>query len=315
VPSDVTEGEYALQVRLPDEGIRAYDGLLISQITADVGTEEPAYAVGDTVNLSVDVTNRTTGANVSDVEGVVRLELPGGDEQFEPFNRSGTAPYEVQVELPDDSDLAGTQTIDVGVRNGSSLALDSTLIQVRNDSENVSLSVEEDLVAETEFETSANATLNTSATLVVYSPGTGSMTEERSLEINESNATTTNLTLSSPGTYVFELDVPGVGTDVVVRNVEGTASDPVLRVGPDLDSTATTFGTSEDVYVRTDRGNMTATIIGANGTSSVALNREDGDVHYGVFSRDRAEGVYLVRLDGPNATDIDSAVIEVSDDA
>ncbi|MGQ4554456.1 hypothetical protein [Halobellus sp. GM3] len=315
LPADLTEGEYALQVRLPDEDVRAYDGLLISQITADVQSEEPAYAVGETVNLSIGVTNRTTGANVSDIEGVVRLALPGGDEQFEPFNRSGTAPYEVQVGLPNDSELTGTQTIDVAVRNGSSLAFDSTLIQVRNDSENASLSVEEGLVAETAFETNANATLNTSATLSVYSPGTGSMVEQRDLSINESNATATSLTLGSPGTYVFELDVPGVGTDVVVRNVEGTASDPVLRVGPGLDSNATTFGTSEDVYVRTDRGNMSATIISANGTSSVALNREDGDAHYGVFSRDRAEGTYLVRLDGPNATDIDSAVLEVNDDA
>ncbi|WP_311173128.1 hypothetical protein [Halobellus ordinarius] len=315
VPSDLTAGEYGLQVRLPNRGITASDGLLLTRINVDVESEEPAYAVGETVNLTVDVTNRTTGNNVSDVEGVVRLKLPGGGEKFEPFNETGTGPYDVNVTLPEDSELTGTQTIDVGVRSGSSINIDSTIIQVRNASENASLTVPEELTAGTEFETTANATVNSSATLSVYSPGTGSVVAERDLSIDKDNGTTSNVTLSSPGTYVIELDVPGVGSEVVVRNVDGTEDDPVLRVGPDLRTNATTFDTTERISIRTDSAEMSATIISANGTRTVALNQQSGDVYYGTFTAERPEGTYLVRLDGPNATDVDSQIIEVSDDA
>ena len=138
---------------------------------------------------------------------------------------------------------------------------------------------------------------------------------ERDLSIEKNNATTSNFTLASPGTYVLELEVPGVGSEVVVRNVDATADDPVLRVGPDLQTNATTFDTSETISIRTDSEDMSATIISANGTRSVALNQQSGDVHYGNFTARRSEGTYLVRLDGANATDVDSQVIEVSDDA
>lgn len=314
VPSDLPEGPYTVRARLPSSGIEDTTGVLISGIEVRVESDAPAYTPGENVSLTVTAMD-SNGDHVTADEAAVRVRLPDGGEIIEPFSRAGPSPYSVNVTLPDDPGIAGTRTVEAGVKNGSSVNFDATLVDVRNASENSSLTVPTGLTAGESFDVDANATVDTTATLRVFSPGSSSVAVERSVDITAGVANTTSVTLDSPGTYVFELDVPGIGTETVVRPVEGTAGDPTVSVGPDLSTNETTFSTTEDVYVRTGASNMTATVIGPEETYTISLNRQQGGVHYGVLDVDRPAGTYLVRLDGPDATDIDSQVIEVSDGA
>jgi hypothetical protein len=283
---------------------------LISDIDLSVDTNQSAYATGE--NVTVNLTATSDGDPLADAEGGVRVRLADGGQITRNFNGTGeTSPYEVKIELPEDDATIGSRTVEAFVRNGSSVATGSTVIDVFNASEDTSLSVPETIVANgTDFDVTANATIDTNATLTVFSPGTGSVAHEDDLSLNE----TTSLNLSAPGTYVFRLSVPGVGTDTVVRNVDKAPGDPELYVGDSLTTNTTAFDTSDDVYIRTGAADMTAEVFSPNGSFTVPLNRNGGEGHYGTLpSADIKSGPYLIRLDGQNATDIDSVLIEVSD--
>jgi hypothetical protein len=306
IPSNVTNGEYAVRAKL-DSGPTDYDGVLVSDMALSVDTNQSAYATGDTVTVNLSAT--VDGSPVSGAGGGVRVRLSDGSTVTESFDKTGTAPYEVEIDLPEDDAVIGTRTVEAFVRNGSSAATASTSIDVFNASESATLSVPETIVANgSDFTVGANATVDTNATLTVFSPGTASVAYQEELELNES----TSLSLSDPGTYVFELSVPGVGTEIAVRNVDSGPGDPSVYVGPDTDTNATEFG-DQDIYIRTDGRNMTAEVFGQDESFTVRLNRDGGEGRYGVLpAEETSSGPYLVRLDGPDSTDVDSVLIEVS---
>jgi hypothetical protein len=58
---------------------------------------------------------------------------------------------------------------------------------------------------------------------------------------------------------------------------------------------------------------MSAEVFGPEESFTVPLNRESGGTYFGNITQERPATPYLVRLDGQNATDVDSVLIEVSD--
>lgn len=305
IPTNLTDGEYGVRATLPDRGgTSAFDGLVVSSLNLSVDTNKSAYAAGDTVG--VNLSDTADGA-----EGGVRIRLNDGSTVTESFNRSGeTAPYTVAIDLPEDDAAVGTRTVEAFVRDGQSVAVDSTSVDVFNASENATLSVPETIVADgSGFDITANATVSTNASLAVFSPGTSSVAYADEVALND----TRNVSLSNPGTYVFELTVPGVGTEVVVRNVGASSDDPEVSVGGDLTTNSTEFTTGENITIKTTTEGMTAEVFSPSGSVTVPLNRNESGTYFGRLpSSETSPDPHLVRLDGPNSTDVDSVLIEVT---
>jgi len=121
------------------------------------------------------------------------------------------------------------------------------------------------------------------------------------------------MTINSSGTHLVKLSVPGVGTVRKVLDVEPAGSDPSVWTGTGVDANATTFASDEDIFIKTDRADATATVVGENETFTVMLDSTKDGTHYGTLNQSLSDGYYLVRLDDDDATNLDSTVVEVSD--
>jgi hypothetical protein len=58
---------------------------------------------------------------------------------------------------------------------------------------------------------------------------------------------------------------------------------------------------------------MTAEVFTPGDSFTIPLNQNGGEGSYGVLSSSKTStGPYLIRLDGPSSTDVDSVLVEVS---
>ena len=313
VPADKTNGEYVVRAKLAETpSIKDVSGFQVSSFGVDVTPNETAYTPGDTVGLDVTVTDRTSGAAATATDGVVHIVAPGGTERLVDVGPSGSSPYTVSFDLPDDDSATGSYSVDVMMRNDNAVGVGSTLVEVASATESTNLSVPERVTAGETATVTVNGTLTTTGTLTVFSPGAESTAyRNESVPISPTD-TAVDVTVDSAGVYVFKLEAPNVGTRTEIVTVEPAADAvPSLLVGPDLSSTSANFSTTEDIYVRTDQAGATATLVGPDETFEVSLNRQDGSTYYGVLSKQRAADTYLVRLDTANATAVNETVVEV----
>jgi len=202
--------------------------------------------------------------------------------------------------------------VSVTVRQDRSTDSDSTLIDVRDTTESANLSITEPVIAGQSTDVTVNGTVDATAVLTAYSPGAGSVAYNDSVSVSSNSDTTTQMTIDSPGTHVVRLSVPGVGDLTEVVTVESSSGSPAVWAGTSTSQNATTFNGTEDISLMTNESGMTATVVSQNSTYTVDLDQQSGDTYYGVLSADRADGVYLVRLDSESATGVEDTIIEVS---
>ncbi len=311
--SSVSNGEYVLKAALnTSQSIQAFSGYRVSSIDVEVQAEDGPFNPGDDVSVTVYANDTATDNAVTATGGTVTLALDGSNVDV-PFSPSGSAaPYTVTVSIPDDSSVTGTRTIAATVQKDRDSDSDSTLIDIEDASETANLSVAEPITAGSATTVTVNGSVDETAVLTAYSPGSGSVAYNSSVTVSSTSDTQKSMTIDSPGTYVVSLSVPSVGELTEVINVEPAAGQPTISTGTDLSSTTTNFTTSEDIYIMTNQTGLTATVVTENESYSVALDQQDGSgTNYGVLSEDRTSGVYLVRLNSEQATNINNKIIEV----
>lgn len=311
VPTGASDGQYVLEAELNgSETIQAYSGYRVRSFDVSVEAEDGPFAPGDTVSLTV-YANDTSGTAISATGGSLTLVLPGANAE-KSLSLSGSAPYDVSVTVPSDGGVTGTRPVGVTVQQGSASDTDSTLVEVRNDSESANLSVARPVTAGQATTVTVNGTVDTTATLTAFSPNAESVAFNDSVSVSSSGDTTASMTIDSPGIHVVKLSVPNVGTLTEVVDVQPASGNPTVWTGTDLGSNTTDFTTSETIYVKTNTAGKTATVVSEGSTYEVTLDQQSGDTYYGTLTTSRPSGVYLVRLDSADATGIDDTVVEVS---
>ncbi|MGB9931371.1 hypothetical protein [Haloarcula amylolytica] len=310
--SDATSGEYVLKTHITDKRrTQDYNGFLVTSLETTISADASSYAPGDTISLTVDAVD-TAGNNVDADRGELRVVMPSGNEITQSFSTSGTAPYTPTFTIPDDSSSVGSVTISAGLKNDAAVAVDSTLTEVVSEQESANITVPETVTAGESTDVTLSSSTDAKGTLTVFSPGASSPAVERSVSLSAGTNSTESVTLPSAGTYVFKLSVPDVGTVTRSRNVAPVASgSPALTVGTGIGQGNETFNTTEDLVIQTDRPGATATVVSGNESYTVRLNQQRGSTYYGVLSEKRSDGVYLVRLDTPQATAVNETLIEV----
>lgn len=312
ISSSASNGEYVVRAALNStRSIRAYSGYRVRSLDVSVTAEDGPFEPGDTVNLTVEADDSTTGSSVDATSGSVELLLPGSNVVTS-IDTTGTAPYETSVSLPDDGSITGTRSISVTVQQDRASDSGSTLIAVRDSSESANLSIAQPVTAGQATDVTVNGTVDTTAVLTAYSPGAGTVAFNDSVSVSSSGDTTTQMTIDSPGTYVVRLSVPGVGALTEVTDVEAASGNPAVWTGTSTSVNATQFNGTQDIYIQSNESGMSATVISQNATYTVELDEQSGGNYYGVLSANRAGGVYLVRLDSDTATSVDDTIIEVS---
>ena len=311
IPADASNGEYVVRAALNDTGsIRAYTGYRVRSLDVAVTAADGPFEPGDTVDLTVFANDSVTGAPVDATSGTVELVLSGSNVQTS-IDTTGTGPYETSITLPDDGSIAGTRSLSVTVQQDRATDTDSTLIEVRDSSESANLSIAEPVTAGQATTVTVNGTVDTTAVLTAYSPGAGSVAFNGSVAVSSTSDTTTQLTIDSPGTHIVRLSVPGVGALTQVVDVQAAGGNPVVWTRNATGVNTTQFSGTEDIHIRTNEPGMTATVISQNATYTVELDQQSGDDYYGVLSANRADGVYLVRLDSETATSVNDTIVEV----
>lgn len=312
IPSDASDGAYVLKTALTDApSIRSYSGYRVRSFDVSVEAEDGPFAPGDSVSLTVSATD-DSGNAVSATGGSLTLVLPGSNAEKE-LSLSGSAPYDVSVTVPDDADVTGTRTISATLEKDRTSDTDSTLVDVRDESESANLSIAEPLTAGQSTTVTVDGTVDRTATLTAFSPNAGTVAFNGSVGVSSSSDTTTSMTIDSPGDHIVKLSVPSVGTITEVVEVQPSSGNVSVWTGTGVSANATEFTTSEDVYLKSNQKGMTATVIGEDETYEVELDQQSGDTYYGTLSTDRPSGVYLVRLDSGDATGVDDTLVEVSD--
>lgn len=312
VPTDASSGQYVVEASLQSASrIKAYSAYRVRNFDVSVEAADGPFNPGASVSLTVYANDSQTGNPVSASSGTVRLVLPGSNA-VKQLSLSGSPPYDVSITVPDDNGAIGTRTVSVTLQNGSASDTDSTLVSVKNASASANLTVSEPVTAGQSTTVTVNGSVDTTAVLTAYSPGANTVAFNGSVQVNSTQDTQTQMTIGSPGTHIVKLEVPGVGTLTEVIDVQPASGDPTVWTGTGLNTNATGFTTSEDVYIKTNQPNMTATVVGENATYTVQLDSQSGDTYYGVLSATRPTGIYLVRLDSATSTGVDDTIIEVT---
>lgn len=312
IPSGASDGEYVLKTALSNsQSVQAFSGYRVRSIDVAVDAEDGPFNPGDTVSLTLYTNNSATGDTVSATSGSLSLALPGSNVE-KSLSLSGSSPYSVSLSLPDDSRLIGSRSLSVTASKNKASDTTATLIDIESDTETANLSVSRPVTAGESTTVTVTGSLDTTGVLTAFSPNAGSVAHNSSVSVSSTSETTKSITIDTPGTYVVKLSVPTVGTITRVVDVEPASSAPAVWTGTSVSGNATSFSTGEDIYIKTNKPGMTATLVSPDTTYTVALNEQSGDTHYGVLSKSRASSVYMVRLDSGTATNVDNTIIEVN---
>jgi len=312
IPSDKANGDYVVKTYLSDaKRTQDYSGFTISSLTVDVSTNQSTYEAGETMELTVNATD-ATGNTVDADTGQLRIAMPSGNEISQSFSTSGSAPYSTTFTIPSDDSSVGDVTVAARITDGQAADTSATLTTVKSGSESANLTVPDTVTAGESTDLTLSGSVSESATLTVFPPDTSAVAVNRSVSLTADTNTTESVTLSSPGTYVFKLSVPNVGTVTEIREVApADGSAPTLTVGTAVGTSNESVSTSEDIYIQSDTKGTTAEVISGDKHYEVTLNQKQGDTYYGVLSETRPSGTYLVRLDSADATAVNKTIMEV----
>lgn len=323
VNSNFTDGQYYIHAFITNStDIQAYGGFIVSGLRVNASPSKTKYSPGENITLFISVYNRTSGAQVNATGGSVSLFNKEKGKIDQSFTPSGSQPYIVNINVPNESSAVGTYPMRVSVQVNSSRAEGFLIVDVISQSLTLGLDVP-NVTAGTSFIFNVSSSVNGSAVVKVFSPSASSMIYDNNSvplsTLGTPNATI-NLTINQPGVYVIGTFVNGIGTSTKIITVAPPTFGAVGEVwtGTSVSANATTFTTSQDVYILSNIANATATVLTLNTTtnstikSSVPLSLVTGSNYYGVFSGLASGSKYFVRLDTATASGISKTLFTVS---
>lgn len=326
ITTNYTDGPYYLHAYITNStDVQAYSGFLISTLAANLTAGQNAYGPGENITLSITLTNRTTGSQINATSGFLFTFNKEKGEMQQYISTSGLAqPYQVNVSVPNESSAVGTYSIGVVMFVNQSQGLGFTLVDVRNASRSLNLTLPSIIRAGTPFLANMSASTGATAELRVFSPAAEqSVYENSSITLSGTPANASiNITINNAGVYVFNTFVSGIGTTTKIMFVSPSSTGAVQSVwtGTDTSTNSTTFTTSQSVYILSNVANSTASILtldtSTNSTTSysVPLTLNVSSTYYGIFSSSNLVSgrPYFVRLDTSAATGVASTMFGVS---
>jgi len=326
ITTNYTDGPYFLHAYITNNtDIQAYTGFLISTLRAEVTPNRNVYSPGETITLNVTLINRTSGSQVNATSGFVAIFNKDKGEIQTFYDPTGkTQPYQINITISNDSTSIGTYPVAVVMFLNQSQGVGFTLIDVRNSSQSLNLTLPSSITANTPFLANISSSLSGTATLRIFSPAATSVVYENTSIALSSGGTpnaTVNLTITNPGIYVFNVFVSGIGTTTQIASISPPTSGTIPEVWTgNISANTTAFTTSQDVYVMSNIANATATILTVDMTTnttksiSLQLTLNSSSTYHGVFSSSNlvSNRTYFVRLDTSTATGLSNKMFTVS---
>jgi len=326
ITTNHTDGPYFLHAYITNStDIQSYSGFLVSSLKVNVTTTSNVYAPGDNITLNFRLVNRTSGSLVNATSGFVVIfsKDKGEIEQyFDPTNRA--QPYQINISVPNESSAVGTYPVGVVMFVNGSQGIGFTMVDIRDASQSLNLTLPTTITAGTSFLANVSASSGTTATLRIFSPAASSLVyENNSITLSGTpKMANVSVTISNPGVYVFNTFVNGIGaaTNVVFINSTSSGAGPAVWTGTSTSANATTFTTSQSVYIMSNTANSTATVLTYDNSTnstvsySIQLTLTTGSNYYGtVSSSSLVSGrAYFVRLDSSASTGLVSTMFSVS---
>ncbi len=319
--SNFTDGEYFIQVYVTNNSdIKHYSGFSVSTLSITVNTSAQSYAPGDNITLNIIVINKTSNSQVNASSGSIFVFTPKGEVK-KSFNTTGQLqPYAVNLSIPNETSAVGEYPIGVTMFVNKSQGSGFTLVSVKNSSAALNLTIPS-ITAGTAFLANITSSVSGTGSLTVFSPDAESLAySNTSIVLTADSVMPVNVTLNNPGVYVFRAFLAGVGAEIKIANVlPSSGSTPIVWTGTSLSANATSFTSSQDVYIQSNTANATIKLLTFNNTSntttsfSVPLNQNSGALYYGVFnSTSSISGEYFVRLDTSSSTAIATNIFTVT---
>ncbi|MBI5698513.1 MAG: hypothetical protein HZC29_08580 [Thaumarchaeota archaeon] len=326
ITSNYTDGPYFLHAYITSSAdVQAYSGFLVSGLGVNVSTNKAVYGPGENITLSIVITNRSSGSRINATSGFVATFNKEKGEIQQYVSTSGQAqPYRVNITVPNESSSVGTYPIAVIMFLNQSQGIGFAMVDVRNASRSLNLTLPSTITAGTSFFANISASTGTTASLRVFSPAAASTVyENRSVSLSGTPASANvSLTVSNPGIYVFNAFVSGIGatTSIIYVSPSTTGAAQAVWTGTSASVNATTFTTSQDVYIISNTANATATILTLDTTTnstlsySLPLTLTSSSNYYGTFSSNNLVSgrAYFVRLDASSATGVATTMFSVS---
>jgi hypothetical protein len=328
IATNYTDGPYFLHAYITNNtDVKAYSGFLISSLKVNIVTDRSnnTYTPGENITLNITLLNRTSGSEISATNGFAFIFNKEKGQIQQTISTSGSQPYQTIIAIPNESSAVGTLPIGVIMFSNQSQGIGFIMIDVKNASRSLNLTLPSSITAGTSFFVNISSSQNGTASLRVFSPTASSLIYENTSVALSATATpnaTINLTISNPGVYVFNVFVSGIGstTSVVNVNASSTGAIPTVWTGTSLSANATMFTTSQDVYVMSNTANATATTLTVDTTtnttisSSLPLTLNSSTTYYNTFSSSNLVSgrKYFVRLDTSTATGIANTMFTVS---
>jgi hypothetical protein len=316
------DGPYFLHAYLtssPD--VQAYSGFLVSSMRTNVTTDKSVYSPGENISLIITVTDRTTGSLASATGGFIMMFNKEKGKIERSVDTSGSQPYIVNLTIPSESSAVGSYPIGVVMFVNQSQGVGFKLIEVRNATQSLNLTLPSDITAGSYFLVVINASTGTSAALRIFSPAVERVVyENTSVTLSGSPPSASiNMTITNPGVYVFNTFVPGIGGESKIFYVaQPTTGATQVWTGSSTSVSATRFTTAQDVYLISNLGNTTANVLtvsnGVTTSISLPLTLNTTSTYYAVLNHTNlvSGNVYFIRLDTANAAGVATAMFSVS---
>jgi len=326
ITTNSTDGPYFLHVYITSStDVQAYSGFLVSSLTVNATTDKSVYAPGENITLTVTLFNRTSGSQLNATGGFVNIFSKDNGQVNQFFDPTGMAqPYQINVTIPNEADAVGTYPIGVVMFVNQYQGIGFALVDVRNSSLSLNLSLPSTITASSYFLANLSASTGSVATLRVFSPAAASLIyENTSVSLSGTPASASlNLTINNPGVYVFNGFVSGIGgvTQIVSVAPPSSGTIPAIWTGTSTSANATAFTTSQNVYISSNIANSTATVLTVDTTTnttitySLPLTLNMTNTYYGIFSSSNLVSgrTYFVRLDTSASSSLATTMFSVS---
>ncbi len=310
-----SDGDYLANVYVTaSPSVTAFTGFKISSIKVSMKLNVSSANLGDIVLVSFNVTNATSGSNLTPTSVVLNVFGKQKGSFSIPLTVSGSQPYTTTLTIPSDSSALGFYNLVlVAAVNGSS-GSSSGGLSVTNTSATLTLTVPSSVTSGSPFLVNFTAgSGNGNATINIFSPGNPlaySTTVALAGGFNSTNVTN----VTTPGTYIVSIDTP-VGS--IFKQVNVLPSSALLFYSSFVNGTnSTVFASGTNIVISSSLANTSAVFLtnAGNTTSTtvlpLALNSSSG-LYSGTFTPSTS-GFYLARLDTSTSSGLTSFLLKIN---
>ncbi|MBI5697492.1 MAG: hypothetical protein HZC29_03135, partial [Thaumarchaeota archaeon] len=179
--------------------------------------DSTVHGLGETLVLNVTVTNRTSGLQINATSGFAAIfnKEKGAIQQFYDPTRL-SQPYRINISIPNETTALGSYPIAVVMFMNNSQGTGFTLIDVRNGSQSLNITLPSTITAGTAFSVNISSLSGAAATLRIFSPSAQQVVYENTSITVTGGSILVPVNISNPGVYVFNAFVTGVGATTKV---------------------------------------------------------------------------------------------------